>query len=186
MTKFFFQGAFRCQTCHKFRKKKNDTGIRPKCKRIFNWQLLKLWEHLIKPSTTQRHRGARSLFCVLSYKNDIRHNCEISNFSYHLGGTCPVKEFSWSRNGAFFGTKKRPRRTSQGLEVEELCFWITSSIVFSQDGIHRKHNNPGGSATCKREQTHRATTQTTEKPLIKENNMSNMIYSLLLRRDFLI
>ena len=29
-------------------------------------------------------------------------------------------------------------------------------------------------------------TQTTEKPLIKENNMSNIIYSLLLRRDFLI
>ena len=28
--------------------------------------------------------------------------------------------------------------------------------------------------------------QTTEKPLIKENNMSNIIYSLLLRRDFLI
>ena len=29
-------------------------------------------------------------------------------------------------------------------------------------------------------------TQTTEKPLNKENNMSNIIYSLLLRRDFLI
>ena len=40
-------------------------------------------------------------------------NCVISNvFSYHIGGTCPRKEFSWSRNGAFFGTEKRPRRTS--------------------------------------------------------------------------
>ena len=34
--------------------------------------------------------------------------------------------------------------------------------------------------------TVRQIAQTTEKPSIKENNMSNIIYSLLLRRDFLI
>ena len=34
--------------------------------------------------------------------------------------------------------------------------------------------------------TVRQTAQTTEKPSRKENNMSNIIYSLLLRRDFLI
>ena len=27
-----------------------------------------------------------------------------------------MKEFSWSRNGAFLGQKKRPRRTSLGVE----------------------------------------------------------------------
>ena len=27
-------------------------------------------------------------------------------FSYHIGRTCPVKEFSWLRNSTFFGTKK--------------------------------------------------------------------------------
>ena len=32
----------------------------------------------------------------------------------------------------------------------------------------------------------RGNAQTTEKPLTKENNMSNIIYSLLLRHDFLI
>ena len=28
-------------------------------------------------------------------------------FSYHIGGTCPVKECSWSRNGAFFGDRRK-------------------------------------------------------------------------------
>ena len=31
---------------------------------------------------------------------------------HHIGQSCPDKEFRWSRNGAFFGTTKRPRRTS--------------------------------------------------------------------------
>ena len=46
-------------------------------------------------------------FCVLLYKNDIRQNWVIVLcFSYHIGQTCPVKEFWWSRKGAIFGTKK--------------------------------------------------------------------------------
>ena len=60
-----------------------------------------------KPSKIQRHPGVRSFFCVMSHKNDVRQNCVISfAFSYHIGGTCPVQDFSWSRNVAFFGTKK--------------------------------------------------------------------------------
>ena len=31
--KLFFQGAFRCQSCHKVQKKKNEKSIRPKCKK---------------------------------------------------------------------------------------------------------------------------------------------------------
>ena len=59
----------------------------------------------------------RPFFGVLSHKSDIRQNCVISDiFSYHIGGTCPVKELSWSRNGAFCGTKTRPRRTSPSKE----------------------------------------------------------------------
>ena len=58
------------------------------------------------------------------HKNDIRQRCVISFvFSYHIGGTCPVKEFSWPRNGAFFGTAKKPPRTfpseSKDQEQEE-------------------------------------------------------------------
>ena len=34
-------------------------------------------------------------------------------FPYHIGRTVPVKEFSWSRNSAFWVTEKRPRRTSR-------------------------------------------------------------------------
>ena len=61
-----------------------------------------------KPSTVQRHRGPRSLFCVLSHKNEIRQNCVISYvLSFHIGRTCPVKEFSWSRSGAIFGIAKK-------------------------------------------------------------------------------
>ena len=68
--------------------------------------LLKLCCHLKKNSTIQRHRGARSIFCVLSHKNNVRQNCVFSRvFSYHIGGTCPVKEFSWSE-GCIFGPKK--------------------------------------------------------------------------------
>ena len=58
--------------------------------------------------------SAVSLHCVLSYENHIRQNCVVcSVFSYHIRGTCPVKEFSWSRNCAFFWTEKRPRRTTR-------------------------------------------------------------------------
>ena len=32
-----------------------------------------------------------------------------SVFSYHIGQACPVKEFWWSRNGAFFENKKKSR-----------------------------------------------------------------------------
>ena len=65
------------------------------------------------------------LFCVLSHRNDIRQKKR--NFlcvSCHIGGTCPVKEFSGSRNGAFFwDQKKRPRRTSPVIDVST-CFLL--------------------------------------------------------------
>ena len=46
-----------------------------------------------------------------------RYPSKLCNFlcsSYHIGETCLVKEYSWSRNGAFLGDqkKKRPRCTS--------------------------------------------------------------------------
>ena len=43
-------------------------------------------------------------------QNRYPSNCVISlSFSCHIGGTCRVNEFSWSRNGAFFGTEKKGR-----------------------------------------------------------------------------
>ena len=49
-------------------------------------------------------------------ENDVRQKSEVSSvLSYHIGGTCPVKEFSLSRNGAFWGTeKKRPTPIPSG------------------------------------------------------------------------
>ena len=57
---------------------------------------------------TQHHRGAvLFLRLVAKKKNDVRQNCVMSCvFSYHIGGTSPVKELSWSRNGAFVGTQE--------------------------------------------------------------------------------
>ena len=60
-----------------------------------------------KPSTIQRHRGARSLILRLVVQK--RYSSKLGNFcvfSYHIGQTCAVKEFSWSRNGALRGTTK--------------------------------------------------------------------------------
>ena len=70
---------------------------------------LKLCGHLKKPSSIQRHRGARSLFpsCRTKAISVKLRNCLC--FPYHIGRTCPVKDFSWSRNGAFCGTKKKNR-----------------------------------------------------------------------------
>ena len=51
-----------------------------------------------KPSTIQRHRGARSLFASCRKK---RYPSNLSNFhvfTYHIGQTCLVKEIVWSRN----------------------------------------------------------------------------------------
>ena len=130
--KVFFYGAFRCQSCHKFHnkrqghsaemKKHQNTTVLNQQKRtvcVFkcwlncqNWHTLKLCDHLKKPPTIQRHRGAVPLLRLIAQK---RYPSKLHNFlcfSCHIGRTCPVKEFSWSRNSAFFGTKKRPRRKS--------------------------------------------------------------------------
>ena len=52
-------------------------------------------------------------FVYLTTSRYSSQNCVIFDvFSYHIGQTCTVQEFGWSRNGAFNGTRKRPRRTS--------------------------------------------------------------------------
>ena len=63
-----------------------------------------------KSSTIQRHLGARSIFCVWSYKNDISQNCASSYVPpYHTG-----KKYFVVTERCIFGTeKKRPQRTSQ-------------------------------------------------------------------------
>ena len=110
-------------------KKKNTTAylrIQVLAELSIGMHPLKLYCHLKK-----KHRRSNAIvergpfFCVLSYKNEIRQNCVISLvFSYHIGGTCPVKEISWSRNGACFGTKKKPRRTSLVfLQVVGVAHW---------------------------------------------------------------
>ena len=94
----------------------------PMLAEVSNWHPLKLCCHLNKPSTIQRHREARS------YNNDIRQHCVISYvFSYHIGGTCLVKEFSWSRDGAFFLGPKTGRDEHPYLKGAKV---VTSQVVY--------------------------------------------------------
>ena len=112
--------------------KKNERGFRPKCKTNTNMQqcrvkkpticvfncwlnchlassekaLLPLEKTIDDPTPS----WSAVLFCVLSHKNEIRKNCVSScAFSYHTRGTCPVQEFSWSRNGVFLGGATKGR-----------------------------------------------------------------------------
>ena len=95
-------------------------------------------------SIEKNHRRANAIvergpfFCVLSHKNDIRQHCVISQvFSYHVGGTCPVKDFSWSWNGALLETEKkgldaRPHASSnQGKASQVKSSQVKSSQVKS-------------------------------------------------------
>ena len=91
-----------------------------------------------KTSTIQRHRAARSLFGVFSYKN-----VKLGNFQCYLfritKEKCLVKNCSWSWNGAFLGTKKKPRRTSLANMRPSLSAllprtrWSTGNPVSSND-----------------------------------------------------
>ena len=68
-----------------------------------------------EPSTIQRRRGARSLFCVQSCKNDIRRNWVPSMLSRITSDKhVPIKNLGWvvTELCIFGGSKKRPRRTS--------------------------------------------------------------------------
>ena len=116
---------------------KNERGIRPKCTKNTKIQtvLNEQTTHCFKRWLTCQLASFEALlslektihdptlswsavpFCVLSlHKNDIRP--KLRNFlcvSYHIGGTCPVKEFSW---WCIFGTKTKaathipiPKRT---------------------------------------------------------------------------
>ena len=85
--------------------------------------------------------SAVSLFCVLSHKNDIRQNCVISNVSScHIGGTCPVKELKWSRNGAFWERQKKKAATHipSLLLGSRVFFWLQPWVPpVSKMWLHR-------------------------------------------------
>ena len=88
---------------------------------------LKLCCHMKKSSTIQRHRGARS------YKNGIRQNFVISYvFSYHIGGTCLVKEIFvvTERCVFFFGVDQKTVRDAhpylKGARV------VTAKVVYEE------------------------------------------------------
>ena len=113
---FSFTGHFVANPATNFAKKRNKKTrhLQSNAGCIVNWHPPKLCCHLKKKDINHpTPQWSAVLLCVLSYKGDIRQNYVIANvFPCHIGGTCPVKELWWSRNGAFLGTKKRRRRTS--------------------------------------------------------------------------
>ena len=62
-------------------------------------------------------------------------------FSYHIGQTCNVQEFWWSRNGAFNGTRKRPRRTS--LDKTHQFKGRTKGSCVSENTTEQRSNQRG-------------------------------------------
>ena len=125
VTQIFFHGACCCcQSCTHFAKKKTRGAFGRNAKKknhesttVLNKQkrticVFKCWlicqlapfealRSLAKTSTIQRHGP---FFASCRTKNNIRQTCLFSYiYPYHIGRTCPVKAFSWSRNGAFWG-----------------------------------------------------------------------------------
>ena len=92
----FFYRSFRCQPCHKCLN----------CHLASFEALLSLEQNTINDPTP----SWRALpFCVLSSKKRYPSKlCNFYAFSYHIDQTRPVKEFCWSRNGAFFGRQTKP------------------------------------------------------------------------------
>ena len=71
--------------------------------------------------------SAVPFFASCRTKNEILQHFRIFLcFSYHIGGTCPVKEFPWSRNGVFVGTEKQATT-----HISESCpQWCLLPCVF--------------------------------------------------------
>ena len=65
--------------------------------------LLSLEETIDDPTPSW---SAIPFFRLVAQKRYPSKMCNFLFFSYHTGGTCPVKECSWSRNGAFYGTER--------------------------------------------------------------------------------
>ena len=144
MTNFSFTGQFVVNLCHKFHKKTKG-GIRPKCKKyenttVFNKQkrtscVFKCWLNCqlacfeallsLEKKNIDDPTPPWSAVLFLRLVTHKRYTSKLRDvlcfFQYHFGGTCPVKEFSWSRNGAFWDTEKRPRRVSPLAPFSGLC-----------------------------------------------------------------
>ena len=79
---------------------------------IVNWHPLKLCCYNEKKSTIQRHRGVRSLVASCRTKTIYVNFGVISMFSRITSDkTCPIEEYSWSRNGFvfFFGVSQNKK-----------------------------------------------------------------------------
>ena len=127
---FLFTGHYVADPCHichtkrerhsaEMQKKKNENTtvlIEPKTHNLRIQMLAELSIGILWSSavTWKNHRRSDVIvkrgpfFASCRTKNDIRQIWVISYvLSYHIGQTCPVKECSWSRTGAIFGTEKK-------------------------------------------------------------------------------
>ena len=134
---FSFSGHFVPNPATHFTTQKNERGIRPKFKKTRKSTVLNKQKRTICVFKCWLNCQLASFEALLSLAKPINDptqswsvvpffaSCRTKRypsklgiyfvFSYHIGQTCPVKEFWWSRNGAFFeNKKKRPRRTSHG------------------------------------------------------------------------
>ena len=131
VTKIFFYGAFRCQSLPPNSQNTRGAFGRNARSRKYNsvcsinkrrticvfkcWLNCQLASFEVLRSLEQTSNAATPswsavlFFCVLSHKTISGKFRDFQCFSCQIGRTCPVKDFLVSRNGAFFGPKKRPR-----------------------------------------------------------------------------
>ena len=132
VTKNFLLRVYRCQSCHTFRKKKKKKRERRSAEmqnKQENTTVLNKRRRTICEFKCLLNCQLASFEALLSLEMTIEDptpswsavpffaSCRTKTISVKIGyfpmffvsnrKTCPVKEFSWSRTGAFFGTEKK-------------------------------------------------------------------------------